>query len=285
MDWCNAQTGRIGVARVVIPALVGLVSAGCAGPDPMFTDGGMDYTLTSDSLSCLPDNNGIIERDEMVFRAGLAAQYRVNPAGTLDTLDPNGQVINGKLEWDFSSLRGQVMTLKVESVSDKWYGKHFPSGDIAIVTSAAGDTLQVLGVEQNRVLLLGIASRKPNHTLMVYDPPISAMRFPMKVGNRFSSTGATKAGAKFNGLAIATNDTYEVAINREGVLRLPNLKLHRALLIETKVTARTVGGVTAVTRQLQWFSECYGEVVRALSKTDEKNALFTQATELRKLAF
>jgi hypothetical protein len=68
------------------------------------------------------------------------------------------------------------------------------------------------------------------------------------------------------------------------MLRLPHLRLHRVLRLETLVTIHTFGNVTKTTRQLQWFTECYGEVARALSQTDEKEALFTQATELRRLA-
>lgn len=260
------------------------LAAGCPGPDPSYSDGAVDYTLVADSLGCLPDNDGVISRDELVFKAGLAASYRANPPGTLAPLSPKGKLVNGKVEWDFSSIDGVVVKLKVEQVTGTWFAKHFPSGNLAMVTTVKGDTLQVLQVESDRVLLLGLASRKPDYTLTIYDPPVTAMKFPLKKGLKFSSTSSLKDGSKINGLAVHTKDTYEVSINTEGVLRLPQLKLHRTLLIETKVTSRTLGGITATTHQLQWFSECYGEVVRALSQVNEKNMLFTKALELRRLA-
>lgn len=111
------------------------------------------------------------------------------------------------------------------------------------------------------------------------------MRFPLRRGLKFTSSSKTKPGAVLKGLAIYTEDTYEIAINNEGVVRLPNLRLHRTLMIETKVTSNTMGGASRTTRQLQWFSECYGEVVRALSTADEKEPLFSKATELRRLSF
>ena len=240
--------------------------------------------MVQDSLACLPDNDGLIERDELVFKSGMAANYRTNPPGTLAPLSPTGKQVDGKLEWDFSATDGKVVKLKVGAVQGTWFAKHFPTGNLAMVTSITGDTLQVLQVEQDRVLLLGLASRKPDQTLTIYEPPVAAMRFPLKQGQRFKSSSKLKKGSKINGLDVYTEDTYEISINKEGILRLPHLKLHRTLLIETKVTSKTVGGVTVTTHQLQWFSECYGEVVRALSQVNEKNGLFTRAVELRRLA-
>lgn len=270
--------------RGILILVAGLLLASCAGSDPTFNDGGGDYAMVRDTLSCLPDNDGDIEQSELVFQAGMAAKFRVNPPGTLDTLDAKGKLVDGKLEWDFSSVKGAVAQLKVESVSGTWFAKHFPTGDIAMITTAKGDTLQVLQLGPGRVLLLGLASRKPDHTLTIYDPPVVAMKFPLKVGQSFSSSASLKPGAKINGQPFTSKDTYQVSIKKEGAVRLPNLRLHRTLLIETLVTVKTVGGKSATTRQLQWFSECYGEVIRALSQIDEKQPYFTKAVELRRLA-
>ncbi len=279
---------RRNAATASLVLLVAALSA-CAGPNPVFSDGGQDFTLMDDTLTCLPDNDGTIQQHELNFIAGLTASYRSNPPNTLAGLDARGQLIDGKLEWDFSSPAGKIYKLKVERPADFWFAKHFPTGDIAMGVTVEDDTLQVLQLQQDRVLLLGLASRKPDtapgHTLMIYDQPVVAMRFPLRRGLKFSSTGKTKAGAVLKGLKLYTEDTYEIAINNEGVVRLPNLKLHRTLMIETKVTSNTMGGANRTTRQLQWFSECYGEVVRALSTADEKEPLFSKATELRRLSF
>ncbi len=265
--------------------VLSLVAAGCAGPDPDFSNHGWDFGVAPDMLSCMPNNDGIIDQSELLFTLGLPpANYRANPPGTTAGIDAAGKMVNGKLEWDFSSLAGQIFQLKVDPVAGTWYAKHFPAGDIAMVTSVKGDTLQILDIDSGKVNLLGLASRKPDQTLTIYDPPIAAMRFPLKKGLKFTATSSLKAGSKINGLPITTKDTYDVQIRTEGVLKLPHLKLHRVLLIETLVTSKTLGGVTNTTRQLQWFSECYGEVVRALSGINEKDALFKTATEVRRLA-
>lgn len=272
------------MAAAVLAA--GALGAGCAAEDPFARlDGGADYALLPDMLACLPNNNGVIEQNELVFKAGMVASFRTNPPGTLVSLDPAGTLISGTVHWEFSSRSGMVAQLKVEAVAGTWYGQHFPTGDIAMATTVKNDTLQVLDIQPGRVLLLGLASRKPGLTLTIYDPPVEAMKFPLRKGLSFSSTSSLKAGSKINGLPVTTKDTYSVSINTEGMLHLPSLKLQRTLLIETLVTSRTLGGVTHTTRQLQWFSECYGEVVRALSQLNETKSLFTRATELRKLSW
>ncbi len=275
--------------RALLLALA-LTGAGCAGPNPTLPDGGQDdFTLAGDTLGCLPDNDGAIQASELPFAPGLTAAYRANPPGTLVGLDPAGRQVEGKLEWDFSSTAGNIYPVTTEPLAGKWFAGHFPTGDLATGVTVSGDLYQVLQLQPDRVLLLGLASRtpdtQPGYTLIVYDPPVVAMRYPLQQGLRFTSTGTTRAGATLKGLAVHMVDTYEVAIRTEGVVRLPNLRLHRALLVETTVTSKTVGGVSAVTRQLQWFAECYGEVVRAISQTNEPQALFTTASELRRLSF
>jgi hypothetical protein len=272
--------------------LAALCAAGCAGPDPTddkYNDGTAipyDHHVLPDNKLCLPDIDGEVEWDEVNFISGLGYDVVVNPPGTVAKLDPIGRQVDGKQEWDFSAVDGVVVHMKVEKVSDFWFAKYFPEGDIAMGSTAKADTLQILDIDdgEQNVKLLGFASREPEKTLTIYDPPIVAMKFPMKVGQRFTSCGKTKEGSKVNNLSVYTEDCYDIAINQEGKLRLPHLKLSRVLLIETQVTIKTLGGVTTRTRQLQWFAECYGEVVRALSQADEPDVLFTEALELRRLS-
>jgi hypothetical protein len=272
-------------ALAISAVVVTVVLAGCAGPNPTF-DGGPDFEIYEDTLTCLPDNDGVIQQGELTFKTGLIANYRVNPANTIATVDTKGQLVDGKIEWDFSRVGGNVVSLESESIAGTWFAKYFPDGDFAwVVQAARGDTLQVLKVEPGRVLLMGIVSRKAEHTLMIYDPPVVAMKFPLQKGTRFTVSSKLKEGSKFEGLPYYSEDTYEVSIELEGVLRLPNLKLHRTLLIETLLTSKTMGGVVATTRQLQWFSECYGEVVRALSTLNEEERFFSRAKEFRRLSF
>jgi hypothetical protein len=261
-----------------------LVLAGCPGPNPVLADGGGDLQLVGDSLTCTPNNNGQIDLSKLNFKVGLAATYRVNPPGTLVDVDVEGKLVGGTTEWDFSATDGTVMTLAVEPPTGAWYSTHFPTASFAIAADAAGNTLQLFRQESDRLLLLGIASRKADQTLMVYDTPILSFRFPLKVGDSHTAT-STVTNGKLNGLPIATEDSYEVKVDRAGAVRLPYLRLTSALRIQIRVTSSALGGAKASYRQYQWFQECYGEVARIASQKDEPSASFGKAVEFRRLTF
>jgi hypothetical protein len=267
-------------ALFVLPLLL---LAACPGPTPAL-DGGADFQRLGDSLSCQPNNDGVIDVAELKFLPNLSASYLVNPPGTLVDVDLEGAIVGGVREWDFSSTAGNVATVDVEPVDKLWFASRFPSATFALGSDVKAETLQVFRIEQDRLLLLGIASRKPDVTLMIYDTPILSLRFPLREGDSFDAK-STVTNGKLNGLPIATEDTYSVKIDAAGTVRLPFVKLQRSLRLRIVVTSKAVGGVSATVRQAQWFHECYGEVVRAVSQRDEAKDGFTKSVELRRLSF
>lgn len=271
--------------------LVVALCAGCAADNPVVPDATHDYGVASDLLSCEANNDGVIELGELLFdQTGLVATYRVNPPGTLDGVDVQGQLIAGKREWKHDSLAGVVLTMKTEDPRDWWFAEHFPGATLAIASDAGADTYQVLALDApgNRMLLMGLASAAPDTTLMVYNPPIEIMRFPLRVGLEFTATGEVSEG-KLRNLPIATNDTYEVEVDSEGTVLLPRLSFQRTLRMRVTVTSRGPGGTTAKAIQYQWFHECFGEIVRAVAEPTtgggEPDPLFSQASEYRRLSF
>lgn len=271
----------------VAVALTVAALGGCAGEDPLFRDTGVTDYQAPDGLSCLPNGDGIISLDELAFRAGVKASYRVNQPGTQVGVNIAGEMVSGTTEWDFSSRSGNVFEAVLQPIDGAWYASHFPDADFAVASSAGGDTLQLLrvvGGESGSLQLLGLASKQPDRTLMVYDTPLALLRFPMTLGDKYVTKGSVSNG-KLDGLPIATEDTYSVSIDARGSVRLPFVKLHKALRVRLDVTSKAAGGATATSRQVQWFAECYGEVVRAVSKRDEPAADFSQAVELRRLTF
>lgn len=269
--------------RLLLSALAALTTA-CPGPNPPLLDGGGDLQRLGDALSCRGNNDGAIDLSELNFKVGLEASYRVNPPGTLVDVDVDGKLVGATTEWDFSAVDGTLLTLKVEPATGAWYSKHFPSASYAIAGDVAGNTLQLFRQESDRLLLLGLASRKADQTLMVYDTPILSFRFPLKVGDSHTSTSTVTDG-KLNGLPIATEDSYEVKIDRLGSVRLPYLKLSSTLRVQIAVSSKAVGGAKASYRQHQWFQECYGEVARIVSQKDEPDPSFGKAVEFRRLSF
>jgi hypothetical protein len=254
------------------PIVALLLLAGCPGPDPVVPDGSTaDYFVIRDkgTVACTGNNNGEIALDELLFEAGLSASYRINPPGTLVDVDAAGQVIEGKLLWDHASLAGVVAQLDVERVEGTWYEQHFtnPRPSFAIGVDLKADNLQVLYLDEagDRMLLLGVVSREPDVTLLIYQPPVEIMRFPLRAGTKFSSTGKVENGL-LNKLPVSTNDTYEVEVDNEGTVQLPTLDLRRSLRMRVKATVRTMGGQEVHNYQAQWFHECFGEVVRAVAQ-------------------
>jgi hypothetical protein len=253
--------------------------------------GGADYEVTADQFSCKANNNGMIELDELLFEVGAAASYRVNPPGTLVPVENEGKLEKGKRVWDHSSVDGMVAPFKVEGIEgNAWYASHFPDASFVIGQDLKAETLQVLRLDKagNRVLLLGLVSRKPDWTLLIYQPPITIMRFPLKLGLKFTSSGEAQNG-KLEGVAIATKDKYEVEVDAAGLVRMPTLELTHALRQKVRVQIDTVGGQVIHAFQYQWFQECFGEVVRTVAQPTTDGTPppdnFKKALEYRRLSF
>jgi hypothetical protein len=267
----------------LLATLTVLLSA-CPGPTPVY-DGGADFQRAGDGAElCRPNNDGVIDRSELTFVVGLGASYLVNPPGTVVGFDPAGQLLEGATEWDFSSTAGERAAVKLEPIAGTWFAKHFPKGTFAAGADIKAETLQVLSLDQGQLLLLGLASRQPDSTLMIYDTPIPSLRFPLRLGDTINARSTVTDG-KLNGMPIATEDTYDIKVDAQGTVRLPSLKLQRSLRVSIAVQSKAVGGVRRGVRQLQWFHECYGEVVRAVSQADEPAPEFGTATELRRLTY
>lgn len=264
-----------------------LALAGCsAGDDPLFADGGggSDGGPLPDAANCLPNNDGVIDIDEVAFLPGLAVTYRINDPGSTVAIDVAGKTVGGGLEWDFSARDGVTFTTALEEVKDQWWAPLFPNASHAVPSDSSGKNLQVVQVDGNRLLLLGVVSRANDVTRLVYDKPVLFLRFPLKVGDSYSTTAQAPNG-KLEGLPIATEDTYTVKIDALGTVRLPFVKLAKTLRIRVDVQTKAVGGVENSVKQVQWFHECYGEIARVVSKTGETQANFTEATEFRRLSF
>lgn len=112
---------RLGLLLLCLAPLTG-----CYNDNPVYPDGSVgDYQLAGDLLSCLPNGDGKVDKNEINFVAGLSANYLVNP-GTLAEFDAKGQLLDGQLEWDFSQMQGVVTKLDVNSPRGFWFADKFP---------------------------------------------------------------------------------------------------------------------------------------------------------------
>ncbi len=276
--------------------VVGLVSAACAWSvacedNKTHPPSENPYEAgTIAPLSCVPNLDGVIESSELQPALGVAATYRVNPAGTTRMVDVEGQVNgSGQLVWDWgaSYANDQVATIEATSLQGKWYASSFPDGQFVTPFDAA-DTLEaVYSQDASGAYLYGLASKVQNppegETLWVYDSPVTLYAFPLKPGTSWTTTGNIRNGL-VRGLNYAATDTYQGTDDATGQLILPDFTFTQAHRLRFVVkTTFSAGGPPQVNRQVSFLFECFGEVGRASSQMNEMNDDFTTAAEQRRL--
>jgi hypothetical protein len=243
---------------------------------------------TSAPLSCVPNLDGVIDSTELTPVLGVPVKYLVSPAGTTRTVDVAGETDSeGHLVWDFGTdyADDQVASIAASPLQGKWYASSFPNGQFATPFDA-GDTLEaVYSQDANGLYLQGIASTDQNpsdgETLFVYDTPVTLYVFPLQVGTTWTSTGVVRNGL-VKGLQYAGQDTYQGNDVATGQLILPDFTFTQAHRLTFVVTTVPSAGENVVTRQDSFLFECFGEVARATSQTNETNDDFTTAAEVRR---
>jgi hypothetical protein len=234
-------------------------------------------------LSCAPNLDGVLEGKELPTVFDTAVSYLENPATKQRAVD----VVGDGSHWDFGIdyADDQVLAITVTHLAGKWYAGSFPSGQFVTPQDAAHTLEAVYRRDDAGVYLLGIAStqQKPaeGETLVVYDQGILVAKFPLSPGTSWTSSGNV-IGATIRGLPYAGKDIYEVTDDAIGALVLHDYTFSQVHRIRTKVTVSPSAGAPVVRRQVSFFFECFGEVVRAVSRDNEPNADFTVAAELRR---
>lgn len=240
-------------------------------------------------LACVPNLDGKIDANEVQPAIGIPLSYLVSPSGVTRDVNLAGTVdANGHTVWDFSVdyANDQVAHIQAQSLTGKWYAGSFPSSGF-VVAQDAGDRLEgVILFDASGYHLAGLASTDENppegKTLYVYDTPVDLFRFPLTPGLSYSSTGNVQ-NATLRGLPYAGKDTYDVKVDGAGTLILPAITFTQALRVRTTLTATPAAGQAVTTKQDSFLFECFGEVARATSQSNETQDDFTTAAEVRRL--
>jgi hypothetical protein len=241
-----------------------------------------------EKLACVPNLDGKIDANELAPAIGVPVRYLVSPSGKDQAVDlvpkPNGE---GKVRWDYSLDKrdDQAATIEASAIKGKWYEKSFPESAFVAPFDIGGRVEAVYQYTPEAISLLGLASKEPNapegQTLFVYTAPVALYKFPLAPGVTYTSVGEVK-NATLRGLPYAGKDTYEVKVDQMGQLDLPDVIFSQALRVRTKVTLEPAAGAVTSQIQVSFLFECFGEVMRATSKTGEKNEDFTVASEIRR---
>lgn len=271
-----------------ILAIVGLSVAACGDNETPPSKLGNYVGATPAGLSCLPNLDGKIDANELAPAIGVTANYITSPANQTRPVDLVGGQQDGKTTWTFNQTDPDAKLAAIVAVplKGKWYESSFADlPDAFVIPVDAGDTSEgVYTHDSVSFALHGVASTQDgaNKTLLVYTTPIALYQFPLTVGLNYTVTGEITNGT-FQGLPFAGRTTYEVKVTAAGEVLLPQYDIQQALKVTTKITNEPSAGITTITRQTSFLTECIGEVVRATSQLGEPNEDFTTAAEIRRL--
>ncbi len=242
-----------------------------------------------DELECVPNLDGRIDAEELGVAFELPISYRVSPAGEQRPIDVVGDDDGAsRVAWDWSSddADDELVVIAASHAADHWFADTFPGGEFVTPVDSDGRVLGVYARDASSVRLLGLASATPDppegQTLVTYEPPIVAYRFPIQPGQEWVSTGTVRGGT-IRGLPYAGRDIYEFSVDAVGTLDLPDISFGQAHRLRTRVTLQPAVGVATSTRQVSFLFECFGEVARATSLPDESDPDFTTASEVRRI--
>lgn len=235
--------------------------------------------------SCVPDLDGLLTAAEVPV---LLDQPLAVRTGTMVTVDVAGTGTDADRRWDWSEDRaGDVFADQIATaLSAQWYAASFPGGRFVLPTDDAIDG--IYAADERGVHLLGQASRAMDppggRTLLPYDAPVTVLRLPLARGDRWTATG-TITGGTLRGLPYNGTDTYTIAADARGELHLPYVRFADALRVRTHVVSTpAVGGTSISVRQAAFWSECFGEIGRAVSRPGEASDDFTTAASQRRFA-
>lgn len=274
--------------RAALIVGVCFLGGACVMPEVPGRDAGGDvYVPLPDAMvQCRGNNDGVIDRSEVVFVPGAEASYRVNPPGVGVIVDTMGAMgAGGARVWDFTSTAGDLVTLRLTEVSGQWFERSFAGAQYAARLDPREPTLGVYRATDTALELLGaVGESESSRTMLRYDSAVPLLRFPLRLGDRWTSTAMTVEGM-VDGTPVASRDTYALEADARGEVRLGALTFRDALRLRIETTQVFPAGPGRRRIQYLWMTECYGEVARITSMDGQVATEFTTAREFRRLGF
>lgn len=270
------------------------VDGRCVTVSPGQGDAGTDATGANDGASdgpsesstdaalpgCTPNKDGTITRDEIPIKTGLKATYRVALDETVSTAGTPG---NDRV-WDFSIPFASDTSVLVETqaLAGKWFAADFPTATYASKLREGNDLLGIFETKPASFVLLGVASTADGFgsTKLKNAPPVDVIQFPLKLGATW--TIDTSVSGTLSGVPGVYSEKYVSKVDARGTLKTP-LGSFDVLRVSTVLT-RTQALLVTTLRSFAFVTECYGTVATVSSQSNETEAEFTRAAELRRIA-
>ena len=240
----------------------------------------------SPATDCTVNRDGVMTADELPVQLGQAASVYVSDGPR--AWDLNGTAVADTTRWDLSTELATDARALVQALpaADYWFAAEFPAGQFVIDDGA--DLLPIYHQDANGLWLHGSASRVESpanaRTLVVYAQPIAVARYPLTVGDAWTSTGEI-AGATIAGLPFVGSDEVRVEVVAAGRADLPYVRFSPVLLLRSVVArVESSSGNRLTRRTASFLGECVGEVAHAVSADDEPDPRFTNAVVMRRFA-
>ena len=244
------------------------------------SDAGPDVIVNG----CVPNKDGMITHDEAPVAAGLHATYKIATDVDVSTAGTGSGTAR---VWDYSAALTGDSSVIVETtpLTGAWYAADYPTATYATKLSTTSDLLGIFTDSAGALLLTGVVSptnAATTKTELQNAPGVSVLDFPLTVGKTWTST--VKVGGTASGIALfgTYDETYVNKVDAAGTLKTP-LGMFDVLRVQVVLT-RVVGFVTTVVRTYAFVTECYGTIATITSSSNETNAEFTHAAEIRRLA-
>jgi hypothetical protein len=219
---------------------------------------------------CRPNNDGVIDKDELPFVVGAEARVRI---GENVDVDVAGKVIDGVRTWDLTRPEPKddpIGRFSIEPMAPQWFAGEFSQDAIATPLVPGGAQLGPAVIDDDGVHLLGFASKDEapaeGQTLAVYADDVVLYPFPLR--ERARVTSVTRADpSKLLGIVSPLEDSYDVEVTGRGTLVLADVILENTLLVTVRFS-RTLIGASVHQVSHHFVHECLGEVARFSSKIE-----------------
>ena len=226
--------------------------------------------------SCTPNRDGAITADELPIALGATLSYY---ASTNTPVALTGSVVDLSVERSSDT----IVALGPVAVGAQWYAPSFTQGQF--VVDGGGGLDGIYHQDAQALWLDGTASQTTSpKTLVRYPQPIAVVRFPVVDGAAYTTTASIPDGV-ISGLPFIGTDKVDIDVTAADRIDVPYVEFSPAMRVRTLVTRTPSTGTPVVTKRTTIFLfECFGEVARAESQTDEPAADFTTAAYLRRFA-
>jgi len=265
-DCPAGQTCSDGRCLPVLKGDIGPTEAGLDGPaHDLAADGPVWPDTGPTDGGCTGNQNGKIEREELVLVVPTSLMYRV---GTDVQLDLAGSSSGGQTVWDLSGAAkdDHDEPMDLEPVP-AWASSHFAGATYVSLLDASTDMHGVYLVSQTRMQLLGAISGKQSYGRVTYSTPVDLLRFPIQPGDSY---GTKTFGTGFWGISVISNwETWDAEVVKAGTVKLPKLSLD-AVMVRIRSEQYLYGNplLLSTTTLFLFISECYGVVARVVVDGD-----------------